>query len=88
MKKLVSILLALTIALVFCAPAFAAASHTITSAEYPFCLMGMDLGMKKTLYFLDGVTDLPYVDTNGLLDMLNFSFGQDVDINGKHISFT
>jgi hypothetical protein len=87
MKKMIALFLCLCL-MAGIVPAFAAASHVITSAEYPFCLQGADIGMKKTLYFLDGAEDLPYMDTNGLLDMLTFLNGDAPDINGKWVSYT
>jgi hypothetical protein len=44
MKKLFSMLLALTMLLSLCVPVFAEESHTITSQEYPLYIMGGDLG--------------------------------------------
>ena len=88
MKKLLCLLLVLSMALSLCAPAFAEESHTVTGKEFPLYLMSEDSGEKMTLYFLDGVTDLPYIDVNGMLKLLKLIYGEDPDINGKYVSFT
>lgn len=59
MKKILSILLILAMVLSLGVTAFAEDRRDITSAEFPFYLMDDDSGEKVTLYFLDGVTDLP-----------------------------
>ncbi len=46
-------------------------THEITSTAFPMYLMGQDLGEEITLYFLDGVKDLPYVELNDWMDLLN-----------------
>ena len=88
MKKLLCLLLALIMALSLCAPVFAEESHTVTSEEYPFYLINDDSGEKMTLFFLDGVTDLPYVDADGLLMLLALLYGDEPDISGNCVTFT
>ena len=75
MKKPISILLALALALSLCVPAFAAQSHTIASKAFPLYVSGEDTGETRTLYFLDGVTDLPYMEARDLCDLLTEAFG-------------
>ena len=41
-----------------------AGAHEITSASYPLYLEADPTGAELTLYFLDGVTDLPYIEIN------------------------
>ena len=41
--------------------------HEITSAVFPIYYEGAETGMDLTLYFLDGVTDLPYIEVNDFL---------------------
>ena len=64
MKKLIATLLTLVLLLSLCAPAFAEAAHTITSEAYPVYKEAEPLGGDLTLYFLDGVKDLPYLEIN------------------------
>ena len=42
----------------------------IVGAEYPIYMKTTDTGVTMTLYFLDGVNDLPYVDADGLVFLL------------------
>ena len=39
--------------------------------------MGMDMGMELTLYFLDGVNDLPYVEINDLCELTGMINGEE-----------
>ncbi len=41
-----------------------AKAHEITSVSYPLYLESDPTGTELTLYFLDGVTDLPYIEIN------------------------
>ena len=75
MKKLFSLMLALSMALSLCVPAYAHESHTVTSEEVPIYAGGSDTGDKMMLYFLDGVTDLPYMEAGMLCEMINKVFG-------------
>ena len=74
MKKLLCVLLMLSLVLSLCIPAFAEQSHTVTSEAYPYYLIGEDTGKKMTLYFLDGVTDLSYMEVHDLCSLLNEIF--------------
>ena len=83
-KKFISVLLALMLALT-ALPAMAAeeASHEITSKEFPFYFDTNYMDFDLPLYFLDGVTDLPYVELSdwaGLLNMLNGDMGYELDL--------
>ena len=71
MKKLLSILLALTMVLSLGVPAFAADAHEITSAAFPIYHNSVSLGMDVKLCFLDGAADLPYIEANDFLTLLN-----------------
>ena len=66
MKKLHRLMLVLSMALALCVPAWADESHTITGEEFPIYAGGQDTGGKIPLYFLDGVTDLPYMEAGKL----------------------
>ena len=46
------------------------AAHAITSAEFPLYSNMEDTGVAVPLYFLDGVKDLPYVNADGLVFLL------------------
>ena len=71
MKKILSILLALTMVLSLGVPAFAADAHEITSAAFPIYHNSVSLGMDVKLCFLDGAADLPYIEANDFLSLLN-----------------
>lgn len=71
MKKLLSILLALTMVLSLGVPAFAADAHEITSAAFPIYHNSVSLGMDVKLCFLDGAADLPYIEANDFLTLLD-----------------
>ena len=95
MKKLFCLLLALTMALSLCVPAFAEESHTVTSGEYPYYVVGEDKEENVTLYFLDGVTDLPYLEAHDLCTLLNEIVGDEelgtsftLDLNGPVATYT
>ena len=45
--------------------------HEITSAEYPLYNYSTSLGCDVKLYFLDGAADLPYIEANDFLPLLN-----------------
>ena len=45
--------------------------HEITSAVFPIYYEGAETGMDLTLYFLDGVTDLPYIEANDFLMLIS-----------------
>ena len=72
MKKIIASFLALLLALT-ALPGLAMAEGTasgIAGAEYPIYMKTTDTGVTMTLYFLDGVNDLPYVDADGLVFLL------------------
>ena len=82
MKKLLSILLTLTLFPVLCViTAFAAETHEITSAEYPLYDSGGSTGSNLTLYFLDGANDLPYLEASDLLELLTEIYLNTVDFS-------
>ena len=82
MKKLLSILLILSMFASLGVTAFAAETHEFTSAAFPLYFDSDDMGMDVTLYFLDGVTDLPYIEVNDWLRLMdNFFDGPGTDIN-------
>ena len=82
MKKLLSILLILSMFASLGVTAFAAETHEITSSAFPLYFDSDDMGMDVTLYFLDGVTDLPYIEVNDWLSLMdNFFDGPGTDIN-------
>ena len=84
MKKLLSIILALAVLLSMNVVALADQTHEITSAEYPLYVGTISLDFNVKCYFLDGAEDLPYVEANDWLVMLNEIVGSTK--NG--ISFT
>ena len=93
MKKMLSILLALTMLLSLCAPAFAEESHTITSEAFPLYTTGADTGETFKLYFLDGVTDLPYMEISDLCDLMTGLIGEEIvtftkDVQGPVVTIT
>lgn len=54
--------------------------HGITKEEFPIYVMGIDTEKKMTLYFLDGVKDLPYVELQDWMEFMNwFITGGDED---------
>ena len=85
MKKTISIFLVLMMVLSLTVPALAADAHEITSDAFPFYLNDVDLGMNVTLYFLDGAEDLPYIEVNDFMPLLNEATIGD---EGLGISFT
>ena len=93
MKKLLCMLLALTMLLSLCAPAFAEESHTITSEAFPLYTTGADTGETFKLYFLDGVTDLPYMEISDLCELLTGLIGEGIvtftkDVQGPVVTIT
>ena len=62
MKKLLILLLTVTICLSLGVPTFAEDKHEITSESFPLYMGEMQMGIDLPLYFLDGVNDLPYID--------------------------
>ena len=71
MKKLF-LSLALIAAMLLACTAFAddGITHEITSESFPMYMMGADTGETQTLYFLDGVKDMPYLEIHGIYDLL------------------
>ena len=85
MRKIFSKFMVLMMVLSLTIPVFAAETHEITSAAFPFYLDDIDLGMDVTLYFLDGAKDLPYIEVNDFMPLLNEATIGD---EGLGISFT
>lgn len=73
MKKIVSSILALLLALTALSGMALAetAAHEITTGEFPLYVNGMDIGVEMPLYFLDGIKDLPYVELNDWMELVN-----------------
>ena len=93
MKKLLCMLLALTMVLSLCAPAFAEESHTITGEDIPLYTVGQETGETMKLYFLDGVKDLPYMEISDLCDLLTGLIGDGIvtftkDVQGPVVTIT
>ena len=93
MKKLFCLLLALTMALSLCVPAFAEESHTITSKDIPLYAYGEETGETMKLYFLDGVTDLPYMEISDLCELMTGLIGEEIvtftkDVQGPVVTVT
>ncbi len=93
MKKLLCMLLALTMVLSLCAPAFAEESHIITGEDIPLYTFGQETGETMKLYFLDGVTDLPYMEISDLCDLMTGLIGQEIvtftkEIHGPVVTVT
>ena len=83
MKKLLSILVVLTILLSICLPAFADGAHEITSAAFPLYDGSGNTGKSLTLYFMDGAKDLPYMEAGDLLIFLKETYNNTVDFSMK-----
>ena len=60
-----------------------AKAHEITSASYPLYVEANPAGAELTLYFLDGVTDLPYIEINDWTEL----FGGFYESGDAAISF-
>ena len=73
-KKLVCLLLTLTLLLTLSISAFAAGTHEISDGAFPLYANSMNTGMEMKLYFLDGVGDLPYMEVNDLVTLLRMFF--------------
>ena len=65
------------------------AVHEITSAEFPLYSNMEDSGVVIPLYFLDGVTDLPYVDADGIAFLLEglLDFKCSMSADGSAVTF-
>ena len=92
MKKLLSILVVLTILLSICLPAFADGAHEITSAAFPLYDGSGNTGKSLTLYFMDGAKDLPYMEAGDLLIFLKETYNNTVDFSmrtdGSVVTYT
>ena len=97
-KKILSILITGTIvfssASIVMAGESAKGTHEITSSNIPFYSGGALLG-ELPLYFLDGVTDLPYVEANNIPDVLGSVMGSltgeysySAETNGSVVTIT
>ena len=87
MKKLLCMLLALTMLLSLCTPAFAEESHTITGEDIPLYAVGEETGETMKLYFLDGV------EISDLCDLLTGLIGDGIvtftkDVQGPVVTIT
>ena len=80
-KKLVCLLLTLTLLLTLSAAAFAAGTHEISDGAFPLYANSMNTGMEMKLYFLDGVGDLPYMEVNDLVTLLRMFFASEFAIS-------
>ena len=72
----------------------AAGAHEITSSNIPYYAGGALLG-ELPLYFLDGITDLPYVEANNIPDVLLSAMGSltgeisySAETNGSVVTIT
>ena len=95
MKKYLSILLILAMILSLGVTAFAEDQHEITSAGFPFYLNSGNTGMELTLYFLDDATDLPYIEANDWLALMENFFDSEIkdigfqsDTEGPVVTYT
>ena len=53
------------------------ATRAITSDSFPAYIDAQDTGIQFEFFFVDGVKDLPYVDTDFFMDMLNSFLGNE-----------
>ena len=81
MKKMVSLVLALALLLSLAVPAMAEDKHKITSAAFPYYDGESEPSAELTLYFLDGMNDLPYIEANDLLALLTSVYHDSVDFS-------
>ena len=82
-KKLVCLLLTLTLLLTLSAAAFAAGTHEISDGAFPLYANSMNTGMEMKLYFLDGVGDLPYMEVNDLVTLLRMFFESEFAVSAE-----
>ena len=47
------------------------ARHEVSTASYPFYINSQSIGIEIPLHFLDGTNDLPYIEANDWLTLLN-----------------
>ena len=93
MKKLIGLLLTFAMLLSLCVPALATESHSITCEEFPLNIGGVEGSDKVKLYFLDGVTDLPWLEMHDVCELLTLSIGKMIvpftmDIQGPIVTIT
>ena len=69
MKKLIATVLTLALFLSLCVPVLAEGPHEIVSRDIPLYLSTEDSGETMKLYFLDGVSDLPWVELRDWIDL-------------------
>lgn len=84
MKRLLSIIMATTMILSMNVLTFAEETHEITKATFPLYNDINEMGIDMTLYFLDGATDLPYIEVNDWQKLIDGFF----DTPTKHIGFS
>ena len=56
-------------------------THTITSAAFPYYEGESEPSTELTLYFLDGVNDLPYIEAKDLLSLMTSTYHNTVDFS-------
>ena len=96
MKRHLSTLVILAMALALCLPACAqgshASKHEVTSSAFPFFDSDGDTGTELTLYFLDGIKDLPYMEVGDALSLLKDTYRDTVDysmkVDGSVVTYT
>ena len=83
MKKLIALFLCLCM-IAGIVPVMAestAATHEISSVAFPYYDSGNEPASELTLYFLDGVNDLPYIEANDLLSLLTNLYHNTVEFS-------
>ena len=83
MKKLIALFLCLCM-IAGIVPVMAestAATHEISSVAFPYYDRGNEPASELTLYFLDGVNDLPYIEANDLLSLLTNLYHNTVEFS-------
>ena len=83
MKKLLCILLILSMGFTLSVAAFAEDQHEITDDVFPLFSNSMNTGMELKLYFLDGVKDLPYMELSDLMTLLRMFFMSEFAVSAE-----
>ena len=86
MKKLILLVLALGLAVLSGAGCAENGKHDLTSASFPLYYETFETGTDMRLYFVDGVKDLPYIEAEDMLAMLEEFY--DAPAVGIDIHFT
>ena len=84
MKRLLSIIMATTMILSMNVLTFAEETHEITKATFPLYNDINEMGIDMTLYFLDGATDLPYIEVNDWQKLIDGFF--DTPTKHNHVA--